>query len=249
MKSAFDPFALTGQVALVTGATRGIGQAIATGFGAAGATVFVAGRDLGVAQDVAATIPKSQAVQLDVTDADSVKAAVMAVRKAVGQLDVLVNNAGLMRPAMIATSSESDLDAMMDTNIKGVFLCAQLAARLMAGKKTGAIINMTSIMGREGAIGFSSYAATKAAVIGMTQAMAKELAPHNIRVNALAPGFVETDLTAGITGDARDKALSAIGMGRFAHVEDVARAAQFLASPAAAYVTGQVLGVDGAMQA
>lgn len=249
MTSVSDSFALTGQVALVTGATRGIGRAIATRFGQAGAHVFVGGRDLAVAADVAATIPQAQAVQLDVTDGASVKAAIMAIRKAAGQLDVLVNNAGLMRPAMIATSSEADLNAMMDTNIKGAFLCSQLAARLMVGKKTGSIINMASIMGREGAIGFSSYAATKAAVIGMTKGMAKELAPHNIRVNAIAPGFVETDLTADITGDARDKALSVIGLGRFGTVDDVAHTAQFLASPAATYVTGQVLGVDGAMQA
>ena len=249
MTSMSDPFALTGQVALITGATRGIGRALSLRFGAAGATVFVAGRDLNMAEEVAATISGAHAVQLDVTDAGSVKAAIMAIRKAAGRLDVLVNNSGLMHPAMITTSTEVDLDAMMDTNIKGTFLCSQLAARLMAGKKTGSIINMTSIMGRDGAVGFSSYAATKAAVIGMTHAMAKELAPHNIRVNALAPGFVETNLTAYITGGARDKALSAIGMGRFGQVEDVARAAQFLASPASAYITGQVLGVDGAMQA
>lgn len=249
MTSVSEPFALTDQVALITGATRGIGRAIATQFGTAGAIVFVAGRDYEQAEAVAAAIPKAHAVQLDVTDIGSVKAAIMTIRKAVGRLDVLVNNAGLMRPAMIATSSEADLDAMMATNIKGAFLCAQLASRVMAGKKSGSIINMASIMGREGASGFSSYAATKAAVIGMTQAMAKELAPHNIRVNALAPGFVETDLTAGITGVARDQAIAAIGMGRFGTVDDVAQAAQFLASPASGYITGQVLGVDGAMRA
>lgn len=249
MTSSSDPFALTGQVALITGATRGIGRAIALHFGQAGARVFVAGRDLATAQALAAEISDAQALSLDVTNAASVKAAIVALRKATGRLDVLVNNAGLMRPAMIATSAEADLDAMMATNIKGAFLCAQLAARLMVGKKTGSIINIASIMGREGAAGFSSYAATKAGMIGMTHAMAKELAPHTIRVNALAPGFVETDLTADITGEARDKALADIGMGRFGTVDDVARAAQFLASPASAYITGQVLGIDGAMRA
>ncbi len=249
MTSSSDQFALTNQVALVTGATRGIGRAIAAQFATAGAHVFIGGRDLSHAETVAADIPGAQALALDVTDAGSVKAAVMALRKAAGRLDILVNNAGLMRPAMIATSSEADLDAMMETNIKGAFLCAQLASRLMASKKTGSIINIASIMGREGAAGFSSYAATKAGVIGMTHAMAKELAPHNIRVNALAPGFVETDLTAGIAGEAREKALADIGMGRFGTVADVAQAAQFLAAPASSYITGQVLGVDGAMRA
>lgn len=249
MTSSSDPFALIGQVALVTGATRGIGRAIATQFAVAGAIVFVAGRSFEQAENVAKTIAGAQAVQLDVTDAASVKTAIMTIRKAHGRLDILVNNAGLMLPAMIATSNEADLDAMMATNIKGAFLCAQLASRVMAGKKTGSIINMTSIMGLEGAVGFSSYAATKAAVIGMTHAMAKELAPHNIRVNALAPGFVETDLTADIVGEARDQALHAIGMGRFGVVEDVAQAAQFLASPASGYITSQILGVDGAMRA
>lgn len=248
MTSPSDPFTLTGQIALVTGATRGIGRAIAARFGAAGATVFVAGRDVGQAEAVAGTIPNARAVQLDVTDLGSIKAAIMTIRKASGRLDVLVNNAGLMRPAMISTSSEADLDAMIEINIKGAFMCAQLASRVMAGKKSGTIINIASIMGREGAVGFASYATTKAAVIGMTRAMAKELAPHQIRVNALAPGFVETDLTADITGEARDQALAAIGMGRFGTVDDVAQAAQFLASPAASYITGQVLGVDGAMQ-
>lgn len=244
-----DPFALAGQTALVTGATRGIGRAIAQRFSHAGAQVFVGGRDLEAAQAVAAELSNGHGLALDVTDAATVKVAIMAIRKAAGRLDILVNNAGLMRPAMIATSSEADLDAMLATNVKGAFLCAQLAVRLMVGKKQGSIINIASIMGREGARGFSSYAASKAGVIGMTRAMAKELAAQNVRVNALAPGFIETDLTANIDGEAREKALSDIGLGRFGSVEDVALAAQFLASPASAYITGQVLGVDGAMRA
>ena len=148
------------------------------------------------AQGVADTLNGAHAVALDVTDAASVKAAIMGLRKETGQLDVLVNNAGIMHPSMIAMTREGDLDAMMQTNIKGAFLCAQLAARLMSGKKSGSIINMASIMGAQGAAGFSAYAATKAAVIGMTRAMAKEMAPHGVRVNALAPGFVDTDLPA-----------------------------------------------------
>lgn len=247
--SASELFDLTGKTALITGSTRGIGAGIAALFADAGASVWIAGRDLDRAQAVADKLPGAQAVALDVSDTASVKAAIMAVKKQAGQLDVLVNNAGIMHPAMIAMTRENDLDAMMQTNIKGAFLCAQLATRLMSAKKSGSIINVASIMGAQGAAGFSAYAATKAAVIGMTRAMAKEMAPHNVRVNALAPGFVETDLTSGIEGDARESALADIGMGRFGTVQDVAGAALFLASSASAYVTGQVLGVDGAMRA
>jgi 3-oxoacyl-[acyl-carrier protein] reductase len=248
MTSASDIFALKGQVALITGATRGIGAGIATMFAKAGATVWVAGRNAEQACAAAATLTGAHSVVLDVTDPASVKAAIMTIRKTSGGLDTLVNNAGVMHTATIATTTVADLDDMLDTNIKGAFLCAQLASRLMIGKRAGAIINIASIMGRTGAPGLSAYAASKAGIIGMTRAMAKELAPHNIRVNALAPGFIETDLTADITGDARQAALANIGLGRFGTVADVAAAAVFLASPASAYITGQVLGVDGAMR-
>jgi 3-oxoacyl-[acyl-carrier protein] reductase len=248
MTSPSDPFQLAGQVALVTGATRGIGHAIAAQFSQAGAAVWVAGRDIEQARQIADGLEGGRAVQLDVCDAGSVKAAIMAIRKEFGRLDILVNNAGVMHPAMLATTIETDIDLMMDTNIKGAFLCAQLAARVMAGKKSGSIINLSSIVGRHGASGFAAYAATKAAVIGMTQSMAKELAPHNIRVNAIAPGFIETDLTAAIEGEAREKAMADIGMGRFGSAQEVARLAQFLGSPASCYVTGQTIGVDGAMR-
>lgn len=248
MTSSSDFFSLADQVVLVTGATRGIGRAICERFGKAGAKVFVAGREIDAAQQVANAILGATALTLDVTDAKSVKAAIQKLRKEAGRLDVLVNNAGVMKPAMLPMSSEADLDLMFETNVKGSFLCAQLSARLMIGNKSGSIINMASIMGVEGATGFSTYAATKAAVVGMTRALAKELAPHNVRVNALAPGFIETDLTAETTGELRQHTLESIKMGRFGTVEDVALAAQFLACPASEYITGQVLGVDGAMQ-
>ncbi len=243
-----DRFQLTGQVALVTGASRGIGAGIARLYAEAGAHVWLSGRNIADVEALAAELPNARAIALDVSDAASVKAAIMTIRKEAGRLDVLVNNAGVMRPAMLAMSSEADLDMMLDTNLKGAFLCAQLAGRLMVGKKHGVILNMSSIMGRIGASGHSAYCATKAGMIGLTHALAKELAPHNIRVNALAPGFIETDLTSDISGDAREHALADIGLGRFGTIEDVANAALFLASPAAAYVTGQVLGIDGAMQ-
>lgn len=248
MTSNSDFFSLADQVVLVTGATRGIGRAICERFGKAGAKVFVAGREIDAAQQVASEIPDAIALTLDVTDATSVKAAILRLRKEAGRLDVLVNNAGIMKPAMLPMSSEADLELMFETNVKGSFLCSQLSARLMISRKSGSIINMASIMGVEGASGFSTYAATKAAVVGMTHALAKELAPYNVRVNALAPGFIKTDLTAETTGELRQNTLRTIKMGRFGTVEDVALAAQFLACPASEYITGQVLGVDGAMQ-
>jgi 3-oxoacyl-[acyl-carrier protein] reductase len=185
---------------------------------------------------------------MDVADEASVKAAFVELRKGSGGLDILINNAGIMDTATLATTRPTSLEAMLRTNVAGAYFCAQMAARLMVARKGGVIVTLSSIMGTQGAPGFSAYAASKAAVIGMTQALAKELAPLQIRVNALAPGFIETDLTAGIKGPAREKALADIGMGRFGRPEDVAAVALFLASPAAAYVTGQVIGIDGAMR-
>ena len=203
---------------------------------------------MGRIQTLAAAIPGAQPVLLDVTDEASVKAAFQQVRKTSSGLDILVNNAGIMEPAMVATTRVSSLKSMLSTNVTGTFLCAQMAARLMTARKGGSIINIASIMGTQGASGFSAYSATKAAIVGMTRAMAKELAPLQIRVNALAPGFIETDLVAGMQGASRDKALAAIGMGQFGKVEDVTAAVLFLASPAASYITGQIIGIDGSMQ-
>lgn len=239
---------LSGKVALVTGAGRGIGAAIAEVLAQAGATVWLAGRDPAALDALAATLPQARTVMLDVTDEASVKAAFLDLHKESGGLDILINNAGIMEPAMLAMTRAYSLEAMLRTNVTGAYLCAQMAARLMAARKGGAIVTISSIMGTQGGSGFSAYGASKAAVIGMTQALAKELAPLQIRVNALAPGFIETDLTAGIAGPARNKALADIGMGRFGRPEDVAAVALFLASPAAAYVTGQVIGIDGAMR-
>jgi 3-oxoacyl-[acyl-carrier protein] reductase len=239
---------LSGKVALVTGAGRGIGAATATALAQAGATVWLAGRNRDRLQALADTLPGARTVALDVTDEAAVKAAFLEVRKGAGGLDILINNAGIMEPAMLATTRVSSLEAMLRTNVTGAYLCAQMAARLMVARKGGSIITLSSIMGTRGAAGFSAYGASKAAVVGMTQALARELAPLQIRVNALAPGFIETDLTAGIEGAARDTALADIGMGRFGRPEDVAAVALFLASPAAAYVTGQVIGIDGAMR-
>ncbi len=246
--SLSELFRLDGQVALVTGAGQGIGAAIAKALAQAGATVWLAGRDTARLEGSAAACPGSHVLPLDVTDEVAIKAAMLHIRQTSGGLDILVNNAGVMTPATLATTRPASLDAMLRTNVAGAFLCAQLAARLMTARKGGAILNISSIMGTRGAPGFSAYGATKAAVSGMTQALAKELAPLHIRVNALAPGFIETAMTAGLEGHARQQALADIGMGRAGQPQDVAAAALFLVSPAAAYITGQILGIDGAMK-
>lgn len=239
---------LSGKVALVTGAGRGIGAAISKTLSQAGATVWLAGRNIASLEALALTMPKARTVIMDVTNEASVKAAFIELRKGSGCLDILINNAGIMESSTLATTRPTSLEAMLRTNVAGAYFCAQMAARLMTARKGGVIVTLSSIMGTQGAPGFSAYAASKAAVIGMTQALSKELAPLQIRVNALAPGFIETDLTAGIEGSAREKALANIGMGRFGRPEDVAAVALFLASPAANYVTGQVIGIDGAMR-
>jgi 3-oxoacyl-[acyl-carrier protein] reductase len=245
--SIFDQLDLSGQSALITGASRGIGAACARSVYECGATVWLSGRDVAALDATASACPEARVIVFDVTDPQAVKDAIMTIRKQSGQLDILVNNAGIMHGAMIAATSDRSLQEMLDVNVAGAYRMAQYAARLMSAKGRGSIVNMASIMGCAGASGYSAYSATKAAVIGMTRAMARELAPRGVRVNALAPGFIETDLTTGISGESREKVLSQIGMGRFGTPEDVARVALFLASPLSGYVTGQVIGVDGMM--
>lgn len=241
-------FRLDGQVALVTGAGQGIGAAIAQALAYAGAQVWLVGRDTSQLKTIAATCANSHVLSLDVTDETATKAAMLKIRNTSGGLDILVNNAGIMTSATLATTRLTSLDAMLRTNVAGTFLCSQLAARLMTARHGGAILNIGSIIGTRGAPGFSAYGATKAAVTGITQSLAKELAPFQIRVNALAPGFIDTALTQSIEGEARQRVLANIGMGRFGSAQDVANAALFLVSPAAAYITGQVLEIDGAMK-
>ncbi|EEA92932.1 SDR family NAD(P)-dependent oxidoreductase [Pseudovibrio sp. JE062] len=243
---------LSDKVAVVTGASRGIGAAIARRFAEEGATVFLNSRTEGALDEVAKHLTETTPgtaypIYFDVTDADAVKNAFMAVKKQIGRVDVLVNNAGVMHSAVVSMTSDDHLREMMKVNYEGTFFCSRIASRLMTRQKSGSIINVSSIIGCVGVEGNSAYAASKAAILGFSKSLAKELAPSNIRVNVIAPGFIETDLTQDITGDRREKVMGQILMGRPGLPEDVANAAFFLASDLASYITGQTIGVDGCM--
>ena len=244
---------LRGKVALVTGAARGIGLATARIFALQGATVYLSGRDRAAIESARAEIIDSvdadsvRTVQLDVTSPDSVRDAFQAVFKGAKRLDALVANAGVLDDALIGMVSERQVRQVFETNTFGVIYCAQYASRLMARNKSGSIINMTSIIGVEGNVGQTVYSGSKAAVIGITKSLAKELAPQNIRVNAIAPGFIDTDMARSIGAEKYAERVSAVKMGRVGTADEVANVAMFLASDLSSYVTGQVIGVDGGM--
>jgi len=248
MSQATSP--LIGQTALVTGASRGIGKAVALELAAAGATVAVnysnsnAGADAVVAE-ITAQGGNAYALQADVRQEDEVNALVEAVIKRSGSLDVLVNNAGITRDGLLMRMKTSDWQAVINLNLTGVFLCTRAVTRPMLKQKRGRIVNITSVVGLMGNAGQANYAAAKAGVIGFTRSSAKELASRGITVNAVAPGFIATDMTKDLQAEAL---LAAIPLGRYGEVAEVAGAVRFLAAdPAAAYITGQVLQVDGGM--
>ena len=239
---------LSGRTALVTGSTRGIGRAIAETLAGAGARVAVVGRDQERAAGVAAEIGSgAQGFGADVSDPASVIALVEAVEAAFGQVDILVNNAGLTRDNLLFRIKDDDWDMVLDANLKGAFVAIRATARGMMKRRWGRIINIASIVGITGNKGQANYAASKAGLIGLTKSVAKELGSRNILVNAIAPGFIETDMTAAMTPEARASLSGQIPLDRLGRVQDIASMVAFLASDHASYITGQVLVVDGGM--
>ena len=239
---------LTGRVALVTGSTRGIGRAIATTLAECGARVAIVGRDAAKASAVAAEIsPDARGFSCDMADPATVSALVAGVEEAFGSVDVLVNNAGLTRDNIMLRLKDEDWDAVLDANLRGAFVAIRAATRGMMKRRWGRIINISSVVGLVGNKGQSNYAASKAGLIGLTKAVAKEFASRNILANAIAPGFIETDMTNAMTPEARAALVGTIPLERLGSPADVASMVAFLASDYAAYITGQVLVVDGGM--
>jgi 3-oxoacyl-[acyl-carrier protein] reductase len=239
---------LTGRTAFVTGSTRGIGLAIARALHGAGAKVAIVGRDQSRAESLAAELgPRAFGVACDVAHADQVERAIAAAEAALGPVDILVNNAGLTRDNILLRLSDADWDAVLDANLKGAFHTTRAVIKGMMKRRAGRIVNITSVVGLTGNKGQANYAASKAGLIGFTKSVAKEYASRGVLANCVAPGFIETDMTAALPEEARATLLQAIALGRLGRPEDVAGAVLFLASDLAGYVTGQVLVVDGGM--
>ncbi len=241
-----------GRIALVTGASRGIGRAVALALAANGADVAVnyAGSTQAaetVAEEIRAMGRKALVVQADVSDAAAVQQMIADVTKEFGRIDILVNNAGITRDGLLMRMKDEDWDAVLKTNLTGVYYCTKAVVKAMMKQRYGRIINMSSVVGVTGNAGQANYAAAKAGVIGFTKATAKELASRSITVNAVAPGFIESDMTAGLPDKAKTDMAASIPLGKIGQPADVAQAVVFLASDWAGYITGQTLHVDGGM--
>lgn len=243
---------LAGKVALVTGASRGIGKAIACKLAREGAKVIInyngsKEKAEAVKSEIEAAGGQAEVYQCDVSDYTACETLIQTVIKEEGSLDILVNNAGITKDGLLMKMSEEDFDKVLDTNLKGAFNTIRFASRQMLKQKSGRIINMSSVVGVSGNAGQANYAASKAGVIGLTKAAARELASRGITVNAIAPGFIETDMTDVLSDKVKEASEAQIPLGHFGKPEDVAAAAAFLASEEARYITGQVLHVDGGM--
>ena len=238
---------LSGKAALVTGSTRGIGRAIAEHLSAAGAKVAIVGRDRAKAQDVAASIQNATGFGCDVTDAAAVAALVEEVEKTLGTVDILVNNAGITKDNLLMRLKDDDWDVVLAANLKAAFVATRAVSRGMMKRRWGRVINIASVVGITGNKGQANYAASKAGLIGFTKSVAKELGSRNILANVVAPGYIETDMTAAMTPEAREAMSKLIPLERLGSPKDIAGVVTFLASEQAAYITGQVFVVDGGM--
>jgi 3-oxoacyl-[acyl-carrier protein] reductase len=238
---------MTNRTALVTGASRGIGLACARALAESRARVILAARDRARLEEASAQIPNSTWVELDLSSQDSIKAAFAQAVKDTGRIDILVNNAAITKDGLALRMKKDDWDAVIATNLTGAFLAIQQVLHGMMKERWGRIINISSIVGETGNPGQANYVASKAGLIGLTKSLAQEMASRNITLNAIAPGFIETDMTAGLSEELKSAMLAHIPLKRFGRAEDIAAAVRFLASDDAGYITGHVLDVNGGM--
>lgn len=243
---------LTGKIAVVTGASRGIGRAIALELAAQNATVIInyngsKERAEEVKNEIEAMGKKAEIYQCNVSEYDKCEEFIKSVVDEHGRIDILVNNAGITRDGLLMKMSEEDFDKVINVNLKGTFNTIRFVSRHMLKQRSGRIINMSSVVGISGNAGQVNYASSKAGVIGLTKSAAKELASRGITVNAIAPGFIETEMTDVLSDEVKEKSVAQIPLGRFGKPEDIAKTAAFLASDNAGYITGQIIQVDGGM--
>ncbi|MGB9085645.1 MAG: 3-oxoacyl-[acyl-carrier-protein] reductase [Terriglobales bacterium] len=242
---------LAGRVALVTGASQGIGQACAQALAHHGASIIAAARNQQKLDELVAQITAdggtAKAIVIDVSDEEQVKSGIKSALAEFGKIDILVNNAGITRDQLVMRMKRADWDAVLNTNLTSAYLCIQQVIGSMLKQRWGRIVNITSIFGQTGQAGQANYAASKAGLIGLTMAMAREVASRNITVNAVAPGFIETSMTAALSEEFKQTAVKQIPLGRVGSPEDIANAVCFLASDEASYITGHVLNVNGGM--